>query len=216
MHSPTVSNIMNMMAEFLPPNTSIAISDATTFIYYKPSKVVDLRIQPGDPIKSGSVTFQAISEKQQISTYINSEVYGIPYYAMSVPVFENENIAGAMTTIFPAKPSPISTNFFTIKSEDRWYPIKYENIIYLEAESRKTKVQAVSGDGYHKLNLTELEFLLPDDLFIRVHRSYIVNVNYIQEIQPDSHSTFLLIMKNRMKIPVSQTYSSLFRKSLHY
>ncbi|WP_100332540.1 LytTR family DNA-binding domain-containing protein [Bacillus xiapuensis] len=212
----TVSSIMDVMKEYLPASTSVAVSDSNKFIYYQPSKLVDLQIRPGDSFKSGGVTGKAITKKQQVSEYIDSEVYGIPYYAMAVPLFNQAQVIGAVTTIFPAKPSPISTKFFTIKAEDRWYPVTYNNIIFLEAESRKTRVQAVSGDGYHKMNLTELEFLLPNDLFIRVHRSYIVNVNFIQEIQPDSHSTFLLIMKNRMKIPVSQTYSSHFRKALNY
>ncbi|WP_203363443.1 LytTR family DNA-binding domain-containing protein [Bacillus sp. REN10] len=212
----TVTSIMDVMRTFLPYNTSVAVSDSEKFIYYQASKLVDLQIRPGEPFKKGGVTGKAISEKHTVSEYIDSEVYGTPYYAMAVPLFNNDEVIGAVTTIFPAKPSPISTNFFTIKAEDRWYPIPYKDVIYLEAESRKTKVQAVHREGYHKMNLTELEFLLPVDHFIRVHRSYIVNVNFIQEIQPDSHSTFLLIMKNKMKIPVSQTYSSLFRKALNY
>ncbi|OLN21150.1 LytR family transcriptional regulator [Domibacillus antri] len=212
----TVSGIMEVMKEFFPSNTSVAVSDHEKFIYYQPSRLVDLHIRAGEPIKEGSVTQQALKEKHQVSTYIDSDVYGIPYYAMSVPIFDNNEVTGAITTIYPAKPSPISRNVLTIKAEDRWYPIPYSDVVYLESEGRKTKVQAHSGTGYHKLNLTELEFMLPDDSFIRVHRSYIVNVNYIQEIQPDSHSTFLLIMKDRTKIPVTQTYTSAFRKALNY
>lgn len=212
----TVSGLMEVMKEFFPPNTSVAVSNHEKFIYYQPSRLVDLHIRAGDPIKEGSVTQQAITEKHQVSTYIDSDVYGIPYYAMSVPIFDNHVLSGAITTIYPAKPSPISQNILTIKSEDRWYPIPYSDVLYLESEGRKTRVQAQTGNGYHKLNLTELEFMLPDDAFIRVHRSYIVNVNFIQEIQPDSHSTFLLIMKDRTKIPVTQTYTSAFRKSLNY
>ncbi|KKB40137.1 LytTR family DNA-binding domain-containing protein [Bacillus thermotolerans] len=216
MNKVTIVSVMNLLKEQLPPYTSIAIADKEEFIYYHPGKLVDLRIQPGDPIREGSVTQKAIREKQEVSQYIDSEVYGLPYYAVSKPLFEDGEVIGTVTTIFPAKPSPIGRNFFTIKSEDRWYTIPYEDIVYLESENRKTKVQAMSGNGYHKMNLTELEFMLPDDLFIRVHRSYIVNVSHIQEIQPDSHSTFLLIMKDRTKIPVSQTYSSSFRKALNY
>lgn len=212
----TVSSLMDVMKEFFPPNASVAVSDHEKFIYYQPSRLVDLHICAGDPIKKGSVTQQALTEKHQVSTYIDSDVYGIPYYAMSVPIFDHHQLKGAVTTIYPAKPSPISRNLLTIKAEDRWYPIPYSDVMYLESEGRKTKVQALSGNGYHKLNLTELEFMLPDDSFIRVHRSYIVNVHFIQEIQPDSHSTFLLIMKDRTKIPVTQTYASLFRKLLNY
>lgn len=216
MDAVTVSGLMEVMKEFLPPDTSIAISNQDTFLYYRPSRLVDLHIQPGDPIKKGSMTDQALAAKHQVSNYIDSDVYGIPYYAMSVPIFDNDRLTGAVTTIYPAKPSPISRNLLTIKSDDRWYPIPYQDVMYLESEGRKTNVQAVSGSGYHKLNLTELEFHLPDDTFIRVHRSFIVNVQFIQEIQPDTHSTFLLIMKDRTKIPVSQTYASAFRKALHY
>lgn len=212
----TVTSIMNVMKEFLPPHTSIAVADSEKFIYYKPSKLVDLRIRPGEPYKKGSGAAKAIAEKHEISEYIDSDVYGIPYYAVSVPLFNGAHVVGAVTTIFPAKPSPIAANFFTVKAEDCWYPVSYENVVYLEAENRKTKVQAVGGEGYHKMSLTELEFMLPSELFIRVHRSYIVNVSHIQEIQPDSHSTFLLVMKDETKIPVSQTYSSSFRKALNY
>ncbi|OMP66528.1 LytTR family DNA-binding domain-containing protein [Domibacillus epiphyticus] len=212
----TVSAMMEVMKEFFPSNTSVAVSDHEKFIYYQPSRLVDLHIRNGEPIKEGSVTHQALMEKHQVSTYIDSDVYGIPYFAMSVPIFDKSEVTGAITTIYPAKPSPISRNVLTIKAEDRWYPIPYNDVIYLESEGRKTKVQAHSGVGFHKLNLTELEFMLPEDSFIRVHRSYIVNVHYIQEIQPDSHSTFLLIMKDRTKIPVTQTYTSAFRKSLNY
>ncbi|MEK4027653.1 MULTISPECIES: LytTR family DNA-binding domain-containing protein [Bacillaceae] len=212
----TVTSIMNVMKEFLPPHTSIAVADSEKFIYYEPSKLIDLRIRPGEPYKEGSGAAKAIANRHEISEYINSDVYGIPYYAISIPLFNGAQVTGAVTTIFPAKPSPIAAKFFTIKAEDRWYPVSYEKIVYLEAENRKTKVQAIGGEGYHKMSLTELEFMLPNDLFIRVHRSYIVNVSFIEEIQPDSHSTFLLVMKDRTKIPVSQTYSSSFRKALNY
>lgn len=212
----TVSGLMEVMKQFLPSNTSVAVSNHEKFIYYQPSRLVDLHIRAGDPVKEGSVTQLALFEKHPVSTYIDSDVYGIPYYAMSVPIFDNHKLTGAVTTIYPAKPSPISRSVLTIKAEDRWYPVPYSEVMFLESEGRKTKVQALSGNGYHKLNLTELEFMLPDDAFIRVHRSYIVNVNFIQEIQPDSHSTFLLIMKDRTKIPVTQTYTSAFRKALNY
>lgn len=216
MNQLTVPGLMDVMKQFFPFHTSVAVSDQTTFIYYQPSRLIDLPIQAGDPIKPGSVTQQAITKQQPVSTYIDSDVYGIPYYATSTPIFDGGILTGALTTIYPAKPSPISHCILTIKSEDRWYPVPYSEVLYLESEGRKTKVQAQSGSGYHKMNLTEMEFLLPADSFIRVHRSYIVNVRFIQEIQPDSHSTFLLIMKDRTKIPVTQTYTSAFRKALNY
>ena len=41
-------------------------------------------------------------------------------------------------------------------------------------------------EGYHRLNLSDLELFLAPDSFIRCHRSYIVNIDFIDEIQPES------------------------------
>ena len=50
--------------------------------------------------------------------------------------------------------------------------------------------------GTHKYSLQEFEYLLPKDSFIRCHRSFIVNVNHMKAIYPDTHSTFVLSMDN--------------------
>ncbi|ASS72186.1 LytR/AlgR family response regulator transcription factor [Bacillus atrophaeus] len=63
--------------------------------------------------------------------------------------------------------------------------------------------------------LAVIEKKLPDADFIRVHRSYIVNTEYIKEIQPWFNSTYNLIMKDGSKIPVSRTYAKELKKLLH-
>jgi DNA-binding LytR/AlgR family response regulator len=88
--------------------------------------------------------------------------------------------------------------------------------MYLEASDRKTKVVSERVIGTHKYTLNEFDFLLPKDYFVRCHRSFIVNINHIKEIYPDTHSTLVLIMKNKQKITVSQTYTSYFRKLLGF
>lgn len=212
----TVSSLMEAIAEFFPKQTSIAISDEKNFIYYHPSKTIDLKIKPGDVIKQGTATKKALTVKRKISEYIDKNVYGIEYLGISFPLLKGNSPTGCVTAILPPKASPLMSTFLTVKIIDRWIPVTYEQIMYLEAQTRKTKIQTIRGEGYHKHNLGILESFLPEHLFIRVHRSYIVNVNFIDEIQPDSHSTFLLIMKDKTKIPVSQTYSAFFRRTLHF
>ncbi|MGD8192145.1 LytTR family DNA-binding domain-containing protein [Brevibacillus ginsengisoli] len=214
MDTQTITSIMGVISELLPKHTSIAISDRHQYIYYKPSKSIDLSIQPGDRIKEGSLTSKALSVQHRLSEYIDSSVFGTSYFGMSVPIFEEGQPQACITAILPYKPSQPA--FLTVKTDDRWIPVPNEQVLYLEAQNRKTKVKSQRIEGYHKCNLSELELILPPDEFIRVHRSYIVNINYIHEIQPDSHSTFLLIMKDQTKIPVSQSFSSYFRKVLNF
>nr|WP_235828200.1 LytTR family DNA-binding domain-containing protein [Brevibacillus migulae] len=212
MNSLPIPSLLQLFQELYPVQASIAVSDVNQYTYYQPSKFVQLPIQPGDQIIEGSLTYQALTAQKKIADAIGPHVFGVPYYGMSVPVFEQGQATGCITVILPSKPAQLS--FLTVKTEDRWAPVRFEHIVYLESQQRKTFVKSEKATGLHKCNLSELEFLLPPEQFIRVHRSYIVNVNYIREIQPDSHSTFLLIMKDQTKIPVSQSYASLFRRAL--
>ena len=52
--------------------------------------------------------------------------------------------------------------------------------------------------------------------FIRVHRSYIVNLDHIAEIEPWFNSTHNLIMKDSSKVPVSRTYIKELKKVLGF
>ncbi|NGQ96715.1 LytTR family transcriptional regulator [Brevibacillus sp. SYP-B805] len=214
MNLTTLPSMLDIIGELFPEHTSIAVSDADRYIYYKPSRTIDLQIRPGDKIKEGTATYKALTSRQKISAYIDARVFGIPYFGMSVPFFEQGQPAGCVTAILPAKPSPLP--FLTVKTSDRWVPVSFETIMYAEAQNRKTRIKAERVEGFHKANLSELEFLLPDDQFLRVHRSYLVNLHYIREIHPDSHSTFLLLMHDQSKIPVSQTYASSFRRKLRF
>ncbi|WP_110926168.1 LytTR family DNA-binding domain-containing protein [Bacillus massiliglaciei] len=212
----TVKSLLNIIGDINSKETSLAVADDRQFIYYQPSKQIDLQIQPGDILSEDTVTFKAMNDGRKIAEYIQGNRFGVPYYGMSIPIIKEGMPKGAVTAILPYKPLLQSTSVLTIKTSDRWIPVPYEEIMYLEAQNRKTKIQTNGISGFHKLNLSELELVLPEDIFIRVHRSYIVNINHIAEILPDFHSTFLLVMKDQSKIQVSQTYASQFRRVLGF
>lgn len=210
-----ISSIIEIVSD-LPGEASIAVSDDQQFLYYKPSKKIDLKIQPGDRIKEGTVTYQAITHHQKISQNIDSTVFGVPYYGLSYPILEAGTSKGCVTAILPAKPPKKSPPFVTVKIKDHWTPVPFDQILYLETQNRKTLVKSEKGEGFHKFTLNDFESFLPEDIFVRCHRSYIVNIQFIADIYPDSHSTFLLMMKDGTKIPVSQGYASYFRKLLAF
>ncbi|WP_062351332.1 LytTR family DNA-binding domain-containing protein [Bacillus kwashiorkori] len=209
-------NILETFLDIFPSETSIAVADKNKFVYYRPSQLINLQIKPGDEIRKGSATYKALLSKQRIFTYIDSNVFGISYFGLSVPVIKNEEIESVITAILPIRTDQSTPAIFTVKNNDRWFPISINDIIYLEAEHRKAKIVAKHISGLHKYHLSDIEQFLPADKFIRCHRSFIVNMNEIAEIQPDFHSTFLLVMKNGDRVPVSQSYASYFRKNLMF
>lgn len=212
MENLSVDSLINVICELLSDETSFAVSTETEYTYYHPSKRIDLKINPGDPVKEGTITHKALIRKQKVSEFINRDVFGVPYHGTAIPYFHEGKIKGCITAISPALADAKSV--VTIKLNDRWVPIPFSDVIYIEARDRKTYVFAKDAMGTHKYTLNEFEYFLPKDFFVRCHRSFIVNVHYIKEIYPDTHSTFILAMENKTRVPVSQSYSSYFRKLL--
>jgi hypothetical protein len=214
MESITVVSMLDVIGELFSDEISIAVSNTKEYIYYRPSKRIDLKIRPGDPLKEGTIAYKAVASQQKVSEFINRDLFGIPYHGMAVPFLHEGKIEGCVTAIFPALTDGKSV--VTVKTYDGWKPIPFGDVVHLEARDKKTHVYTAEYEGTHKYSLQEFEYLLPKDYFIRCHRSFIVNVNHIEEIFPDTHSTFLLAMGNGERVPVSQSYSSYFRKLLGF
>ncbi|MFC4713386.1 LytTR family DNA-binding domain-containing protein [Planococcus dechangensis] len=210
----TPGPLLDVMGELFSDEVSIVVSNMEEYTYYRPSKRIDLKIKPGDKVREGTIAHKALTTGQKASEFINREVFGVPYHGMAVPFEEDGELAGCVMAIYPAYTEGKSV--VTVKSPDGWKPIPFTDVRYLEVKDRKTHVHAADFSGTNKNSLQEFEYLLPRDSFIRCHRSFIVNVHHIEEIHPDTHSTFVLAMDNGDRLPVSQSYSSYFRKLLGF
>ncbi|MDY0409630.1 LytTR family DNA-binding domain-containing protein [Virgibacillus soli] len=210
----TIDALLNVLGELFSDEISIAITNKTTYTYYRPSKRIDLKIKPGDLVKKGTLAYKALENEQKVSEFVNRELFGVPYHGMAVPFYEDGQVKGSVLAIHPALTEGKSV--ITVRTADGWKPIPFSDVKYIEVKDRKTHVYAANFKGTHNNTLQEFEYTLPHDWFIRCHRSFIVNVNHIKEIYPDTHSTFLLEMNDGQQIPVSQNYASYFRKLLGF
>ncbi|MEI4801862.1 LytR/AlgR family response regulator transcription factor [Bacillus sp. NPDC077411] len=92
--------------------------------------------------------------------------------------------------------------------------VNIEDIVYAGLLDGKVIVKTICDTYVTNDTLAILEKKLPQVNFLRVHRSFIVNVNHISEIQPWFNSTYNLIMKEDSKVPVSRTYAKELKKLL--
>jgi two-component system response regulator LytT len=90
------------------------------------------------------------------------------------------------------------------------------DIVYIESSEGKCTIETM--DQTYKVSeaLVVLEKKLPNTKFLRVHRSFIVNIDHIVEIEPWFNSTYNLIMKNDSKVPVSRTYVKEMKQMLGF
>lgn len=223
MDQSSVSMLAEAISHVFPQEASIAIADDSRYIYYQPSTSVDLKIKPGDSIREGSLTRKALQAKQKVAQQVDGEIFGIPYYGFSIPIADQEeHKSWVITAIFPRplerETMQIRPSFLVGKRDDRWFPLRYEEIIYIQSHEGKTLLYTEGGVYSNKFSMTELQQILPAGQFVRCHRSFFVNVSEIAEIHPDFHSTFILILKDkqRSRIPVSQSHASAFRRLLGF
>ena len=100
-----------------------------------------------------------------------------------------------------------SPNFIFVKSEYDNIKINFSDIKYIEGLKDYIKIFSTS----HKPILTlssfkKIEDKLPSNLFIRVHRSYIVSLNYIHSVQRNR------ILIDQVRIPIGNNYKDDFIK----
>lgn len=80
---------------------------------------------------------------------------------------------------------PFREDFFTIKSEikGRLMKIKFDEVIYIEGAVNYIQIHTVEGKHFTYLTMKEIEQHLPEVLFARIHRSFIININFVKVIE---------------------------------
>ena len=97
-----------------------------------------------------------------------------------------------------------------VKDRANVYIIAVEDIIYFEAQDDYVHIQTREKAFLKKETLSHLEKLLDDRLFIRIHRSYMLNIDFLSKIEPYAKDSRIAILKSGQTLPVSRSgYSNL-------
>ena len=98
----------------------------------------------------------------------------------------------------------------TVKSEYKNINVPFSDIQYIEAMDNYVKIYLPDGDPVlTQMSLRELSDILPQDRFVRIHRSYIVPVGKVFK-----YSSRSVTLACGAVLPVGRVYSSDFLKKL--
>ena len=115
-----------------------------------------------------------------------------------------------------ARPAPQRTKLL-VKSNNRNFIVDAQEIIYATINDGLITVvtSAVEGESNYR-TIEELQSNLDPEVFWRVHRSFLVNINRIREVIPWFKSSFQLRMDDRKhtEIPVSRVQTKRLRALL--
>jgi two-component system, LytTR family, response regulator len=90
------------------------------------------------------------------------------------------------------------------RKDNRIYFLKVEEIDWIKADGRHVSVQTGDQSFLVRQSIGELEGRLNPEKFIRIHRSVIVNVDQICEMQPWFHGDYRVFLANGTELLLSR------------
>ena len=114
---------------------------------------------------------------------------------------------------FKSGSKSFETHIFVQKSE-KLFNLPVEEIVYLEASGDYTVITTKNDQFVSSSGIGKLEEIMDPDTFIRVHRSTIINLNYLKEIERHFNGGMVVKMQSGKSFPVSRTYAKLIRKKV--
>lgn len=89
--------VSQYIKDLLDEDSMIEISDTKQILKYIPGDKLDIKEEEGTLLKSGDLMHECMEKKQKLVGIIPKETFGIPFKAISMPLFDDEgNCIGAV------------------------------------------------------------------------------------------------------------------------
>lgn len=131
----------------------------------------------------------------------------IAYDRFLIAIQKVQNRTQSSPQITPSIELP-AANFIFVKSEYRVQKINLDEIIYLEGLGDYVAIHTVKGKILTLENMKHFERKLPQQDFMRVHKSFLVALSKIDYIERNR------IVIQEKRIPVSDSYKKVFWKRI--
>jgi len=93
-----------------------------------------------------------------------------------------------------------------VKQGPRFFYVKTDEIMYISAEQKYMELHTEKKTFLIRETMNSIEGSLDPAKFARIHRSTLLNVEYMQEIQPWFHGDCTVILKTGEKLTLSRRY----------
>lgn len=101
--------------------------------------------------------------------------------------------------------SPSQNQRIVVKNGSKIKIIPVHDVLYLEAADDYVKIHTAEGYFLKNKTMNHFEQALDKNLFVRCHRSYIVNVQQITRIDPYEKDNHVAVLRSGTKVPVSRS-----------
>jgi two-component system LytT family response regulator len=99
--------------------------------------------------------------------------------------------------------SPITRILVRDRSDVHIIPV--EDVMYIEAQDDYIEIHTTKGSFLKNERISNLEDALDGSQFCRIHRSFIMNIEFLSKIEPHTKDSKLAILKNGRNLPISRS-----------
>jgi two-component system LytT family response regulator len=92
-----------------------------------------------------------------------------------------------------------------IRDGAKVHVIASEKIDYIEAQDDYVQIRSEGKSYLKNQSMAELESQLAPEQFLRIHRSYIVNIECVSRIEQATRDSHVAILKDGSRLPISRT-----------
>ncbi len=93
-----------------------------------------------------------------------------------------------------------------IRDGGRVFFLRTDEIDWIEAAGNYVRMHTGKEEYLYRETMAKLEAHLNPDRFARIHRSTIVNVERIKELQPWFRGDYVIVLRDNQKLTLSRTY----------
>lgn len=93
-----------------------------------------------------------------------------------------------------------------IKENGRLFFLRTPDIDWLESARNHVRLHVGTESHLHREPLKGLERRLDPEMFVRIHRSAIVNIERIKELRPSSHGDYIMLLRDGLQFTMSASY----------
>jgi DNA-binding LytR/AlgR family response regulator len=220
---PIARQIIETYCNHLPDLKIVAccatVFEAKTFLQSHPIDILFLDINM--PVLDGVSFLKTLKNPPQVIFTTAYKEYAIdafdlaacdyllkPFSLERFLIAVDKAMLASKKSVAVAGKEPQDSTFIFVKAEGKIYKLFHRDILYTEASGNYTKFVTTTQQLMAAMTLTSAEEMLPLSLFIRVHRSFIINKSRIGHIEGN------IVRVGIAEIPIGSNYRADFLKAI--
>jgi len=109
---------------------------------------------------------------------------------------------------------PQKSERLVVKSGGRLFFLRAEEIDWIEAAGNYVRLHVGTEAHLLRETMNSIESRLNPEVFFRIHRSHIVNIERIKELQPWFNGEYVVILRNGTRLTLSRGYREKLQERL--